>query len=477
MNYYSFIPFGPLYFMRLFAFFFNFIFGLTVVSSCQPANSEEKIRYSSYVITNVNIIDVQNGKIILGHVVIDSTQITNIVDLENSPEIDFGKATLIDGTEKYLIPGLAEMHAHIPSLSWEDPKIEETLFLYLSNGITTIRGMLGHPYHLELREKAKNQEILSPRIYTSSPSISGNTITSPEQAKTKVREYADAGYDFLKIHPGLRLHVFEEVVNTANEVGIPFAGHVSTLVGVRRALESKYATIDHVDSYLEGLVPESETVNPTENGFFGYNFTHLADTSLIPELVKMSKDNQVWVVPTQSLFDRWFSPSDAELMAEEEEMAYISSETRDNWIQSKQNLISEPGYDSITWKKFNTIRYQLIKALHENGQGLLLGSDAPQVFNVPGFSIHHELEGMIQAGLTPLEAIQIGTINPARFFNGNFGQIKKGLDADLILLENNPLEDIKNLQNPLGVMARGQWMDRNTIDKKLKEIAKLYSST
>jgi len=460
--------------MRRVSPFFNLCIALSIVFSCQSASSEEKISDSAFIITNVNIINVNDGSITQGHVVIDSTKIQDILDLNASVAKEYG--TIIDGTDKYLLPGLAEMHAHIPSLSWEDPKIAETLFLYLSNGITTIRGMLGHPYHLELREKAANQEILSPRIYTSSPSISGNTVTNPEDAGTKVKAYAEEGYDFLKIHPGLRLHVFDEVVKTANEAGIPFAGHVSTLVGVRHALESKYATIDHVDSYLEGLVPEEENVNPTENGFFGYNFTDLADTTLIPELVQMSKDNQVWVVPTQSLFDRWFSPTDPQILAQEEEMSYISPETLNNWIESKKNLISDPNYDSAKWERFNQIRFQLIKALHEDGQGLLLGSDAPQVFNVPGFSIHHELEGMIQAGLTPLEAIQTGTINPAEFFEGTYGEIKTGLDADLILLENNPLEDITHLKNPLGVMARGQWMDRATINKKLKEIAKVYST-
>src|SRR5690606_7211059 len=133
-------------------------------------------------------------------------------------------------------------------------------------------------------------------------------------------------------------------------------------------------------------------------------------------------------------------------------------------------------YDSATWAKFNNIRFQLIKALHEDGQGLLLGSDAPQVFNVPGFAIHHEIRGMINAGLTPLDVIQTGTINPAEFFDGAYGQVKEGLEADLILLENNPLEDIENLKNPVGVMARGQWMDRETINQKLQEIAKIYST-
>ena len=461
--------------MRLHSTYFCPFLILIVGLSCQVQNPKEELPEGSYLFSNVNIIDVTDGSITQGHVLVDSMKIQKILDLETV--IDKGEGTLIDGTDKFLMPGLAEMHAHIPSLAWNDPKIEEVLFLYLSNGVTTIRGMLGHPYHLELREKAHNQEILSPRIYTSSPSISGSTVTNTETAQEKVRAYAEEGYDFLKIHPGLRLHVFDELVKTANEVGIPFAGHVSTLVGVRHALESGYATIDHVDAYLEGLVPEEEDVNPTENGFFGYNFTNLADTSMIPELVKMSRDNEVWVVPTQALFDRWFSPTDPEILAQEEEMSYMSPETVNNWTQSKKNLISDPKYDSATWAKFNDIRFQLIKALHEDGQGLLLGSDAPQVFNVPGFAIHHEIRGMINAGLTPLDVIQTGTINPAEFFDGSFGQVKEGLDADLILLEANPLEDIENLKNPLGIMARGQWMDREAIDQKLQEIAKEYSTS
>src|SRR5690606_27679880 len=140
--------------MRRVSPFFNLCIALSIVFSCQSASSEEKISDSAFIITNVNIINVNDGSITQGHVVIDSTKIQDILDLNASVAKEYG--TIIDGTDKYLLPGLAEMHAHIPSLSWEDPKIAETLFLYLSNGITTIRGMLGHPYHLELRAKAAN---------------------------------------------------------------------------------------------------------------------------------------------------------------------------------------------------------------------------------------------------------------------------------------------------------------------------------
>lgn len=452
-------------------FIISFLLGL-MLGACQSGVINIDLSEDDFVFENATVIDVTDGNLVRAHVVVEDYIISKIISSDEPHS--WGNATVIPAEGKFVLPGLAEMHAHIPSMEWDDPLIEETLFLYLSNGVTTIRGMLGNPVHLELRERAKNREILSPRIFTSSPSLNGNTVRTPEDAKSQVQAYAAAGYDFLKLHPGIRLHVFDEIVKSANESGIPYAGHVSNLVRVRHALENKYQTIDHVDGFIEGLVPEEAGVNPIENGFFGYNFTDLADTSRIDELVKLSKDNGVWIVPTQALFDRWFSPTPAATLLEEDEMKYMSMETRENWVNSKNNLTETSNYDPAQWGRYNQIRYQLISALHKNGQGLLLGSDAPQVFNVPGFSIHHELKGMLDAGLTPLEAIQIGTMNPATFFEGNFGQVKEGMEADLILTDKNPLEDLNHLKNPAGVMARGQWLDNELIQQKLADIAARY---
>lgn len=454
-----------------------FLFLPIIACTAQEAAQEStNISSTATVISNVNVVDVREGSIDEGQfVVIDSGRISQILAQESDwPE----GVAIIDGSGKYLMPGLAEMHAHIPSPPQSRELIDQTLFLYLSNGVTTIRGMLGHPIHLELKEQAKNNEILSPRIFTSSPSFNGNTVQTVEQAREKVQSAKEAGYDFLKLHPGIKLEVFNEIVSTADELGIPFAGHVSVDVGIRRALESGYASVDHVDGFLEGLVPESANVQPDENGFFGYNFTMLADTSMIDDLVQMSKDNEVWVVPTQALFDRWFSPESAEMLAEAPEMKYMPRSTLDKWVESKTQLVGGAEYSTEQWEEFNAIRHEMIHQLHENGQGLLLGSDAPQVFNVPGFSIHHELSGMLQSGLTPLEAIQIGTINPAIFFDmeGEFGEVIEGASADMILLNANPLESLEAIKNPEGIMVRGRWLSREEIDSRLAEIAQKNQS-
>ncbi|MEQ6120677.1 amidohydrolase family protein [Reichenbachiella sp. MALMAid0571] len=453
----------------------KFIFIFCLFAACSGADPEDQLSENAILIQNINIINVADGSIAESkHILIDSGRIVQI----SNETIAFPENNKsIDGTGKYIMPGLAEMHAHIPPEPTGKEHIDNILFLYLSNGITTIRGMLGHPYHLKLREQAKNNEILSPRIFTSSPSLNGNTVKTLEEAKEKIIKYKADGYDFLKIHPGIKLDVFEQIVETANEVGIPYAGHVPVEVGIRRALKSHYASVDHVDGYLEGLVPESADVEANKNGFFGYNFTNLADTTMIDELIQMTRDNNVWVVPTQSLFERWFSPDDPGIYAQADEMKYMPKSTVEKWVTSKTNLIGNDNYNAAQWGKFIEIRRQLIYKLNKSKPGLILGSDAPQVFNVPGFSIHHEMQGMIDAGLTPLEAIQIGTINPAKYFNheGEFGEVIGGASADLIILNANPLLDISNLKTIEGVMVRGQWISKKEIDLKLTKIAEYFS--
>tara|TARA_R110002049_G_scaffold329_17_gene1911 strand:+ start:5687 stop:7063 length:1377 start_codon:yes stop_codon:yes gene_type:complete len=449
----------------------SFLICFVTFLSCSP--SKKEISPTALLITNVNIVDVSTGNILENRqVIIDSGKIKKIVD---SVENVDGYFTKIQGKGKYLIPGLAEMHAHIPQPPTSDVRIKETLFLYLSNGITTIRGMLGHPSHLELREQANNGDILSPRIFSSSPSFNGNTVSTKEEAIQKVTAYKNAGYDFLKIHPGMTLEVFDQMAETANKLNIPFAGHVPVKVGITHALNSKYASIDHVDGYLEGLVPESEGVDPSINGFFGFAFTPIADTSKIDELVALTKEKKVWVVPTQSLFERWFAPISSDTLLDQAEMKYMPVSTLADWKRRKDESTSpDTGFNEEQWIKFTAIRRELIYKLQHNGHGLLLGSDAPQLFNVPGFSIHHETEGMVMAGLTPLEILQSGTLNPALFFGKDdiFGAIKEGLDADLVLLNSNPLLDISALKDISGVMVRGKWLSKEFIDEKLKDIAK-----
>ncbi len=148
-------------------------------------------------------------------------------------------AVKVDGTGKYLMPGLGELHAHIPGDTASDADVERTLFLYVANGVTTIRGMLGDPRHLVYRGRVAKGEVLGPRIYTSGPSFNGDRAKTTDAAITMVTDQQKAGYDLLKIHPGVPRNAFDAMAAKAHELRIPFAGHVPEAVGLTRALEAR----------------------------------------------------------------------------------------------------------------------------------------------------------------------------------------------------------------------------------------------
>ena len=148
-------------------------------------------------------------------------------------------------------------------------------------------------------------------------------------------------------------------------------------------------------------------------------------------------------------------------------MQYVPVATVDRWVEAKERQQQERGFSPEIAAQAIRIRRNLILALHEAGAGLLLGSDAPQVFNVPGFSLHRELELMVEAGLTPFEALQAGTVNPAQFLGLKTGVIETGYEADLVMLDSNPLEDISSTRRVHGVMVRGTWYPRREIEALL----------
>jgi imidazolonepropionase-like amidohydrolase len=424
------------------------------------------------VLLSVNVIPMDKEGVITNQtVVIRNGQIAAVGE-RGKTKYNNG-ALVIDAKGKYLIPGLAEMHAHIPPIDNMEP-MKDALLLFAVNGVTTIRGMLGHPRHLELRSKLQSGEILGPRFYTSGPSLNGNSVKSAAQASDSVRSQKNAGYDFMKLHPGLTKENFAALVNTAKEVNMPFAGHVSYDVGVWRAIDAGYATIEHLDGFVESLVPGIENITEQQNGIFGMFSADKADTSRITALMKALRDKNIWVVPTQALAERWFTPDkDPESFRNEPEMIYMPPNTVNAWVNSKKNLMSHPQYDAASVTRFVALRRKLINACSKNGVGLLLGSDAPQVFDVPGFSVHHELKYMVEAGLTPYQALQMGTVNVGRFYNKqDMGVIRPGAIADLILLNGNPLTDINQTKNIYGVMLNGKWLTKEWIDATLKKLEK-----
>lgn len=423
------------------------------------------------VIRNVNVIPMDSETVLRGQdVFIRNGRVESIRPTGRKSEK--GYELIIDGTGKYLLPGLAEMHAHVPPVDDLAP-MKDVLMLFAVNGVTTIRGMLGHPRHLELRAKLRSGEIDGPRFITSGPSLNGNSVKTAADGIHMVEEQKKAGYDFLKLHPGLNPETFGAIAKRAKELRIPFAGHVSYGVGAQRAIDAGYATIDHMDGFVEYLVPGIELVSEQQAGLFGMFVGYRADFSWMPALVKSLKDKNVWVVPTQCLAEKWFAPGDPKAYDDRPEMIYIDRKTRDAWINSKASLQKNPLYDPAQIRRYIDLRRRMLKALQDGGVGILLGSDAPQVFDVPGFSAHDELAYYVVAGLTPYQALRTGTVQAGTFLkDANIGVIREKAYADLLLLSANPLESISNTRRIEGVMLQGRWMDKAFIDNSLKALEK-----
>ncbi len=427
-------------------------FLLVALILAQTATGQSTTTVTAFV--NVNVLAMTSEAILLQQtVLVDGASIVQIGDVDRVPVPE--GAEIVDGTDRFLMPGLTEMHAHIPGAGTQG--LDRVLTLFVANGVTTTRGMLGQPSHLRLRQQLLDGEVFGPRLFTSGPSFSGNSISGPDDATRKVRSQHAAGYDFIKLHPGLNAAEFAAIANTANSLGMPFAGHVPAAVGVEGVLAAGMATIDHLDGYFAALLPVD---SDGAGGYGGFGDLLLTDEAAIDRISEVAADTAragTWNVPTQALFEHRVSEVTVSELRNRPEMRYMPKSTVDDWAAAKERQLNERDFDAELAARAIEIRRMLIMALHEAGAGLLAGSDAPQVFNVPGFSLHRELGFMVASGLTPYEALRTGTTAAAEFLGTNTGAVTVGRGADLLLLDANPLEDISNTRRIHGVMLRGSW--------------------
>lgn len=424
--------------------------------------SGDAFAQSVTVFINANVLPMDSEQILRGmDVVVSGDRIESIhpTGIKTYP----AEATRINAAGKYIMPGLAEMHGHVPPTqggNLPERYVEDVLFLYLAGGITTVRGMLGYPNQLDLKHRINNGELIGPNLYLAGPSFSGNTVNSPEEASNRVKQQVAEGWDLLKVHPGLTLEEYTVMATTAKELGIPFAGHIPEEVGLENAIKLGQQTIDHLDGYMAFANGMNAPVNEAK----------------LAEAIAMSKEHDVWVIPTQALWETLIGAADYDSLRAFDEVKYMPKQVVNGWNNYLNNLSNSYLHSGAFARLHATNRDKLLKGLQDTGVKVLMGTDAPQVYSVPGFSIHRELKAMAKAGLTNYEILQSGTQNVGLYFKDKdaFGTVATGQRADLLLLPGNPLEDLSHLQKMEGVMVRGQWIPRSDIDRKLAEIEAAY---
>lgn len=378
-------------------------------------------------------------------------------------------ATRVDGSGKYLMPGLAEMHGHLTANYLPDAAKADVLYLYVANGVTTVRAMLGNPEAITTREAIAAGKLLGPKLYVAGPALNGKVAPTPEEGARIVREQKQAGYDLLKILGGMTAAVYDSIMRTARSLKIDVAGHVPGEVGVRGALEARQRSIDHLDQYIPSLKLAPDTSREEED-------------RRIAELAQLTAKSGVWNVPTMYLWDLFHNAETGDaLRTRLTETRYLPRTMIDEWTKSKNGRLRPPndtpsgvGAFGQTGVRVMELRRKLVKALKAANAPIALGTDSPQMFSVPGFSTHRELQLMVdELGYTPYEALASGTLKVAEYFGttADTGTVAQGKRADLILLNANPLTNIANTENRAGVMVNGRWIAESEIQKRLKEIA------
>ncbi len=402
-----------------------------------------------------------------------------IASMHPADEVEVAGATeVVDAEGMYLMPGLAGMHGDLPGPRMVSSDARNLLFLYIANGVTTVRGMQGERSQLGLRARIARGQSLGPRLFVGSPSMTGGRVATPAQGAQLVREYNEAGYDLVKMHEGLSPDVFDAVAATAREAGLPFGGHVPDAVGLRHALGSGQVSIDHLDNYVEALVPAAGPPAAAD-GLFGVGaLLDQVDMALLPELVDATRAAGASVVPTMVLWETVFfgDRSAAEQRAARPEVRYMPPETVEQW----ERVVDERAAagDPETNRRVAALRRRILQALHEGGVPVLLGTDSPQIFSVPGFSVHHEMALWVEVGMTPYQVLEAGTRRVAEYFGAadDFGTIEIGRRADLLLLTANPIDDVANVARRAGVMVNGNWWSEARIQDRLAGIAQFYGN-
>ncbi len=422
---------------------------------------------------NVNVIPMDRERVLRDQTVVVANGRITALGPAASTQVPQG-ATRVDARGKFLMPGIAEMHAHVPGINaqatpeqqaQQKQSAEEVLFLYVAAGATTIRGMQGNPAQIELRRRVQSGELIGPRMVLGAPQLSGNSAPNADSARARVRAAKAAGFDLLKVQETLSKEAYDAIVDEAKRQGMPWGGHVSNFVRLSGVLAARQSTVDHLDGYIEALAGDPE-VPPAQAAL-------QADESKIPALALATKDAGVAVVPTMSLWETLQGAHEVAGLQTRPELKYVPPQMVQAWTNSVNDARSNANFNAQAAARLIELRNKMLGALNAAGVTILMGTDAPQIFSVPGFSLYHELPVMVKAGMTTHQVLASGTINVARFLGAEreAGTVAVGKRADLLLLDANPLESIDNIQKRAGVMVNGRWLPESEIQRRLEAIA------
>ncbi|SMC80392.1 amidohydrolase family protein [Moheibacter sediminis] len=450
----------------------NFLFTIILISLflvipfsvCAQKKSDQSVEIA---ITNVNIIPMT----INNHVIYNATVLIkdNYIQSINN-EIPDG-VKIINAKGKWLIPGLIDMHVHLPSDVNTKPKfpteapdivfeVQDIMTLFVTNGVTTIFNLNANLESFSQRKEIQKGCVLGPRIAVAAlidgGEGNGRRANTPEQGRQTVRIAKAEGFEFIKLYSKLNIETYKAIIDEANKQGLKTVGHIPNVF----QNDLKGAFVPHFD-----MVAHAEEFSKSAKDF---NYAEALS------FAKIAKENGTWVTPTLTAME-WIADQTNSLERLESltTLAYVHPLLQSKWLTSNSyNKNSTP--ETIAYfKKLVEFQKLLVKAFKESGVPVTAGTDAGVSGVVSGFSLHDELVLLVEAGMTPEEALVSATRLPAIWLglDSKIGTVEVGKLADLILLDENPLDKIKNISKISGVIVNGQLIEKDKINEMLSELA------
>jgi imidazolonepropionase-like amidohydrolase len=392
-----------------------------------------------------------------------------IARISPSRETRFSKETReIDGTGKFLIPGLWDMHVHLIGKGY--------LPLFTANGITGIRIMSGQPDYLQWRKEIESGTLMGPRMSIASPLVDGIqeppgsprgkkiVVHTAAEAREAVQKIKQDGYDFVKVYSSLSREAYFAIEDESKRLGISFVGHVPDSITAWEASDAGQRSIEH----LEGIVQDCSNLEDRRQA---KTHAEAYNPGKCAKLFEEFRKNLTWQCPTLTALHLNALVADDPALKNDPRLKYVPQPLLQYWLMTIGGHASAE--EVANGKAYFQVRQKIAGALQRDGVDLLAGTDAPNPFVFPGFGLHDELALLVEGGLTPMQALQAATRNPARFLGmeKDAGTVEAGKLADLVLINDNPLTDIHNTQKIFAVVQNGEVIARPELDRMLTDAA------
>lgn len=446
-------------------------------------------------ITHTSVVDVQGGRTLRDQTVLVRGSRIAAVGPSARVTVPAG-ARRVDGRGKFVIPGLWDMHVHAAF-----PKTDRLFMpVLVANGVTGVREMFSRlDWVAATRAQIRGGELLGPRIVASGHIIDGSqpmvpgsiSVRDAAQARHVVDSLATAGADFIKVYSRLSPEAFRAIADEAKRRGLPFAGHVPGLVTIGEASDLGMASVEHLTGLVDacGPLPPEERNKVAEAvaaaGWDSANTVAWAQSATViarydpaecAALARRLARNGTVMVPTL-VINRASSFLDDTTQANDPRLRYLPAGSAVGWSPRTNPRLRAVKPDA--WAERHAYyehQLRIARLLHENGVRFMAGTDLSTPYTYPGFSLHQELEMLTQIGLTPLEALRAATLEPARFLKmtDSLGTVAPGKAADLVVLDADPLADIRNVGRIHAVLLRGRLIDaaeRERILRRAEAIA------